>query len=63
MPQSSKNSQKAESNPKVNSQGKLADKVTILSETSNPQTEEQKIAAMFRMGAEQWAEQQQEMSQ
>ena len=64
MPHNPKNSHRTESSmPKVNSLGKLLDKTTILSDTSNPQTEEQKIAAMFKMGAEQWAEQQQEMSQ
>ena len=64
MPHNPKNSNRAElSNPKVSTQGKLLEKAGIAPEMSNTQTEEQKIAAMFRMGAEQWAEQQQEMSQ
>ena len=64
MPHNPKNSFRADSTvSKANSLGKLPDKVTTLSDLSNPQTEEQKIAAMFKMGAEQWAEQQQEMSQ
>lgn len=64
MPHNPKNSNRADSSiSKVISQGKLPDKVTTSSDLSKPQTEEQKIAAMFRMEAEQWAEQQQEMSQ
>lgn len=64
MPHNPKNSNRADSSiPKVNPQGKLLDKATIIPDVSTPQTEEQRIAAMFKMGAEQWAEQQQEMSQ
>lgn len=64
MPHNPKNSSRADSSlSKANTQGKLSDKVATSSDLSNSQTEEQKIAAMFKMGAEQWAEQQQEMSQ
>lgn len=64
MPHSSKNSHRIESSTtKVTSLGKLSDKVKVVPDVSKLQTEEQKIAAMFKMGAEQWAEQQQEMSQ
>lgn len=63
MPVNARNSARAEvpiSKPAT--QGKSMSSSTGLSDMNGAQTEEEKIAAMFKAGADQWAQQQQEMA-
>ena len=63
MPQSAKNSHRTD--PAAGHAGvasKKAEAPKGLSEMNGAQTEEEKIAAMFKLGADQWAQQQQEMA-
>ena len=63
MPVNARNSTRTEvpiSKPAI--QGKGISSSTGLSDMNGAQTEEEKIAAMFRAGADQWAQQQQEMA-
>ncbi|KAL8855632.1 MAG: hypothetical protein Q9178_007721 [Gyalolechia marmorata] len=63
MPQSAKNSHRTD--PAAGHAGVASKKVEApkgLSEMNGAQTEEEKIAAMFKLGADQWAQQQQEMA-
>ena len=63
MPVNARNSARTEvpiSKPAT--QGKRAGSGTGLSDMNGAQTEEEKIAAMFKAGADQWAQQQQEMA-
>ena len=63
MPQNAKASHKTETmSAKATNQTKPTDGLQQLSATSSAQTEEQKIAAMFQQGADQWAQQQQAMA-
>lgn len=59
MPQSAKNSHRLEAPTTNQSSSNATDGRTGMNET---QTEEESIAAMFKMGADQWAQQQQEMA-
>ena len=57
MPQSAKTSQRSEGaivRPTTSMDGLIA--------VNGAQTEQQKLAAVFKMGADQWAQQQQEMA-
>jgi protein MPE1 len=58
MPQNAKNSHRAEGSTMKPSSTPAA----ALASMNGAQTEEEKVAAMFKMGADQWAQQQQEMS-
>ena len=60
MPQSAKNSHKLEGTA---AKSALSTSVDGLTAVGGAQTEEQKLAAVFKMGADQWAQQQQEMAQ
>ena len=63
MPQNAKNSHRVEApGSKANTQGKVGSVSNALSDMTGAQTEEEKIAAMFKMGADQWAQQKQEMA-
>lgn len=62
MPQNAKNINRSEINAsKANTQATTDP--SSLSNINGTQTEEQKIEAMFKMGADQWAQQQQHMAQ
>ncbi len=63
MPVNARNSARTEvpiSKPAI--PGKGTSSSTGFSDGNGPQTEEEKIAAMFKAGADQWAQQQQEMA-
>ncbi|KAL8675286.1 MAG: hypothetical protein Q9168_000315 [Polycauliona sp. 1 TL-2023] len=63
MPQNAKNSHRAELNTRAT--GAASKKVEAprgLSDMNGAQTEEEKINAMYKLGADQWAQQQQEMA-
>lgn len=63
MPVHALNNSRAEkpvSKPAV--QGKAVETTNAVSDMDKAQTEEEKIAAMFKAGAEQWDKQQQEMA-
>ncbi|KAA6413408.1 MAG: retinoblastoma-binding [Lasallia pustulata] len=63
MPQNAKNTHRTEvSMAKVPAQGKGTAVPNGLADTNGAQTEEDRIAAMFRQGADQWEQQQQEMA-
>lgn len=63
MPQNSKNSHRAEASITKNTpHGKIPNISIGLPDMNNAQTEDQKIAAMFKIGADQWAQQQLEMA-
>ena len=63
MPQNARNSHKAEATiSKHLNQIKPTNSVQHMSEASGAQNEEQRIAAMFQQGADQWAQQQQAMA-
>lgn len=63
MPQNSKNSHRAEpTKTKVVSKGKVTNTPTVLPAQDDTLTEEQKMAAVLKMGADQWEEQQKEMA-
>ena len=63
MPQNAKNSHRVEASSfKTIIQSKVGSVSNALSDMTGAQTEEEKIAAMFKMGADQWAQQQQEMA-
>ena len=59
MPQNAKSSRRSEASTAKPSSSTAA---TGLAEMNGAQTEEERIAAMFKMGADQWAQQQQEMA-
>lgn len=63
MPQNAKTSHRGDAST-LNSASttKKAEPAHRLSEMNGAQTEEEKIAAMFKLGADQWAQQQQEMA-
>lgn len=62
MPQNSKNLHRAEASASKNTtHGKITNPIISLLD-SNTQTEDQKIATMFKMEADQWAQQQLEMA-
>jgi len=63
MPVNARNSARTEvsiSKPAI--QGKGTSSSMRLSDMNGAQTEEERIAAMFKAGADQWAQQQQEMA-
>lgn len=63
MPQSSKNLHRAEAPIARNHlHGKASGTKVDIPDINDAQTEEHKIAAMFKIGADQWAQQQQEMA-
>ncbi|KAL8700880.1 MAG: hypothetical protein Q9224_000763 [Gallowayella concinna] len=63
MPQNAKNSHRTDTAAGVlGGFGSKAEAPNGLSDMNGAQTEEEKIAAMFRLGADQWAQQQQEMA-
>ena len=63
MPLNALNSSRTEkSTPKSVGAGRLPDQSTALNSANGTQSEEDKIAAMFQAGAEQWDKQQQEMA-
>lgn len=63
MPQTSKNSHRAEhSMSKTASQGKGQDTSPGLPVINETQTEEQRIAAVMKLGADQWAQEQEQMA-
>ena len=63
MPQNAKNTHRAEAPmSKAPAQGKGNAVTNGLSDMNGTQTEEDRIAAMFRQGADQWEQQQQEMA-
>ena len=63
MPQNAKNTHRTEAlMAKVPAQGKGIPVPSGLADTNGAQTEEDRIAAMFRQGADQWEQQQQEMA-
>lgn len=63
MPQNAKNTHRTEvSMSKAPTQGKGLVVPNGLAETNGAQTEEDRIAAMFKQGADQWEQQQQEMA-
>ncbi|KAL8801027.1 MAG: hypothetical protein Q9223_007235 [Gallowayella weberi] len=63
MPQNAKSSLRTDTAGGVpGTFGRKAEALNGLSEMNGAQTEEEKIAAMFRLGADQWAQQQQEMA-
>lgn len=59
MPQNAKNSHRSEVSNAKQTSPTLGNGLTSM---NGAQTEEQRIAAMFKMGADQWAQQQQEMA-
>ncbi|KAL8990735.1 MAG: hypothetical protein Q9177_000674 [Variospora cf. flavescens] len=63
MPQNAKPSHHGDTSTlKSVSKSNKAEPANRLSEMNGAQTEEEKIAAMFKLGADQWAQQQQEMA-
>lgn len=63
MPQNPKNNQRTEAQmPKNAALTKNMDLPSGLPDINNAQNEEQNIAAMFKIGADQWAQQQHEMA-
>lgn len=63
MPQNAKNSHRTDG--AVGNSVAASRKTEVpngLSDMNGAQTEEERIAAMFRLGADQWAQQQQEMA-
>ena len=63
MPQNAKNSYRTETSAtKTGLAGKTTGAVNGMADMSGAQTEEEKIAAMFKLGADHWAQQQQEMA-
>lgn len=63
MPQNAKPSHRGDTSTlKSVSTSNKAEPANRLSEMNGAQTEEEKIAAMFKLGADQWAQQQQEMA-
>lgn len=58
MPQNAKNSRRSEASTIKPS----STPATGFTSMNGAQTEEERVAAMFKMGADQWAQQQQEMS-
>lgn len=64
MPQNAKNSHRTESQgPKSNVKSRSSVNVNGMSEMSVAQSEEEKIAAMYKYEADQWAQQQQVMAE
>ena len=61
MPQNAKTTNRSEISTS-NLAAQTAFDLSSLSKTRGTQTEEQRIAAMFKMGADQWAQQQQHMA-
>lgn len=59
MPQNAKNSHRLEAPVTKQTSSTPANGLTPM---NGAQTEEQRVAAMFKMGADQWAEQQQQMA-
>lgn len=59
MPQNAKNSHRSEAPLTKQASSTPANGLTLM---NGAQTEEQRISAMFKMGADQWAQQQQEMA-
>lgn len=59
MPQNAKNFHRLEAPAAKNSSSNATSGATAMNEAQN---EEERIAAMFKMGADQWAQQQQEMA-
>lgn len=63
MPQNAKNTHRTEASiSKAPTQGKGLIVPNGLADTNGVQTEEERIAAMFKQGADQWEQQQQEMA-
>lgn len=63
MPHNSKNSHRAEASIAKNTPyGKISDTKLRLADFNSEQTEDQKIAAMFKLSADQWSQQQLEMA-
>lgn len=63
MPQNAKNTHRTESSvSKAPAQGKGTAVPDGLADANGAQTEEDRIAAMFKQGADQWEQQQQEMA-
>lgn len=62
MPQNAKTSHRGDTSS-LNSaaNNKRVEPASRLPDMNGAQTEEEKIAAMFKLGADQWAQQQQEM--
>jgi len=59
MPQNAKNSHRSEAPVTQQTSSNPANGLTPM---NGAQTEEQRVAAMFKMGADQWAQQQQQMA-
>lgn len=59
MPQNAKNSHRLEAPAAKNPSSNAPSGATVM---NGAQNEEERIAAMFKMGADQWAQQQQEMA-
>ncbi|KAL8729414.1 MAG: hypothetical protein Q9166_004744 [cf. Caloplaca sp. 2 TL-2023] len=62
MPQNAKNSHRTDTAAGNPATSKRAETSNGLSDMNGARTEEEKIAAMFKLGADQWAQQQQEMA-
>lgn len=62
MPQNAKISHRGDTGSlNAAANNKRVEPANRLSDMNGAQTEEEKIAAMFKLGADQWAQQQQEM--
>jgi protein MPE1 len=62
MPVNAKNSHRSENASKANSKSSSAKPSTTYTNVSELQTEEERMAAVLKMGADQWEQQQQEMA-
>lgn len=62
MPVNAKNSHRSENTSKANSKSSSAKPSTTYTNVSELQTEEERMAAVLKMGADQWEQQQQEMA-
>jgi len=62
MPVTAKNSHRSETASKANANSLSAKSSTTYANVSELQTEEERMAAVLKMGADQWEQQQQEMA-
>ena len=62
MPVNAKNSHRSENASKANGKTSSAKPANTYSNVSELQTEEERMAAVLKMGADQWEQQQQEMA-